>query len=398
MFEYWTRHGEITSGRWVCKPDGGSGRLRLYARDEIERLAQMIRERRQRRATGELPEGYVGRDAAAKMFGISPLTWKLWVRQRKVPAGKIISDLRGGRRSVYTLEELHRIREAMQTPDPSRPYRDPERPGAYVLPEGLVRREEAWEMFGVSKPTWERWERQGLMNCGEILSLAGGGRLKLYPLAELKRLLGALGRFAPPYPDPDRPGCVRVPMMGRGMKRREAIIDAADLALVEAGTCSCAGGGGESGCADVHVSFHTPGGGSVPLRRLIMGAAGPEQQVGHLNDDPLDCRRENLVVRTVAQRSYTTRKRKMVAGRPMTSRFKGVCWEWRTKSWRAGISCNGVARKLGRFRDEIAAAQAYDEAARELFGEHAWLNFPDGADARLANEAASREADSRAAA
>ena len=35
------------------------------------------------------------------------------------------------------------------------------------------------------------------------------------------------------------------------------------------------------------------GGRPVPLRRLIMGVAGREQQVGHLNDDPLDCRREN---------------------------------------------------------------------------------------------------------
>jgi hypothetical protein len=32
---------------------------------------------------------------------------------------------------------------------------------------------------------------------------------------------------------------------------------------------------------------------------------------------------------------------------------------------------------LGRFADEIDAAEAYDEAARKFFGEHAWLNFPD---------------------
>jgi hypothetical protein len=46
-----------------------------------------------------------------------------------------------------------------------------------------------------------------------------------------------------------------------------------------------------------------------------------------------------------------------------------------------------VHRHLGRFGDEIAAAQAYDEAARELFGEHAYLNFPDGVDAWLARDA-----------
>ena len=49
---------------------------------------------------------------------------------------------------------------------------------------------------------------------------------------------------------------------------------------------------------------------------------------------------------------------------------------------------DGKNRCLGRFRDEIAAAEAYDEAARELFGEHARPNFPDGIDARLEREAA----------
>jgi hypothetical protein len=67
------------------------------------------------------------------------------------------------------------------------------------------------------------------------------------------------------------------------------------------------------------------------------------------------------------------------------------------------VKKDGVLRNLGGFRDEIAAAQAYDEAARELFGEHARLNFPDGVDARLASEAASGlaasgEADARGAA
>ena len=44
---------------------------------------------------------------------------------------------------------------------------------------------------------------------------------------------------------------------------------------------------------------------------------------------------------------------------------------------------DGKNRSLGRFRDELAAAEAYDEAARELFGEYARLNFPDGVDAAL---------------
>ena len=42
----------------------------------------------------------------------------------------------------------------------------------------------------------------------------------------------------------------------------------------------------------------------------------------------------------------------------------------------AYIKKDGVMRSLGHFEDEIDAAEARDEAARELFGEHARLNFP----------------------
>jgi hypothetical protein len=42
-----------------------------------------------------------------------------------------------------------------------------------------------------------------------------------------------------------------------------------------------------------------------------------------------------------------------------------------------------VHRYIGRFDDELAAAEAYDEAARDVFGEHAYLNFPDGIDGAL---------------
>jgi hypothetical protein len=64
-----------------------------------------------------------------------------------------------------------------------------------------------------------------------------------------------------------------------------------------------------------------------------------------------------------------------------------VCRDKRRGLWVAYVAKDGVTRSIGRFRDELAAAQAYDEAARALFGEHARPNFPDGVDARLAAEA-----------
>jgi hypothetical protein len=94
----------------------------------------------------------------------------------------------------------------------------------------------------------------------------------------------------------------------------------------------------------------------------------------------------------VKQRSYNARKIRVVKGRPTTSRFKGVFWETQTKGWRAVIRVDGKNRSLGRFRDEIAAGVAYDEAARQWFGEHARLNFPDGVDAWLEREYAGERA------
>ncbi len=119
-----------------------------------------------------------------------------------------------------------------------------------------------------------------------------------------------------------------------------------------------------------------------------MGVVEKDIQVGHVNGDPLDCRRANLIARTIAQRSRGACKMRSLNGRPCTSRFKGVCFESWTKKWRANIVVDGKRHSLGRYGDEIAAAQAYDEAARRWFGKYAWLNFPEGVDKWLEREAA----------
>src|SRR4051812_1632223 len=88
----------------------------------------------------------------------------------------------------------------------------------------------------------------------------------------------------------------------------------------------------------------------VPLRRVIMGVDEAGLNVRHENGDPLDCRRENLVVRTVRQRARNNRKMKSFCGQPCTSRFKGVYWSHAMKRWYAHIQFNGKTRKLGHFR------------------------------------------------
>lgn len=60
-----------------------------------------------------------------------------------------------------------------------------------------------------------------------------------------------------------------------------------------------------------------------------------------------------------------------------TSTFKGVSYGTRDKKWRATIVADEVYKSLGYFSEEIDAAKAYDEAAKRLHGEFAFLNFPE---------------------
>jgi hypothetical protein len=50
--------------------------------------------------------------------------------------------------------------------------------------------------------------------------------------------------------------------------------------------------------------------------------------------------------------------------------YKGVDWDEINKKWRARIS----QKSLGRFMDKIEAAEAYNKAAIEKFGDFACLN------------------------
>jgi hypothetical protein len=213
---------------------------------------------------------------------------------------------------------------------------------------------------------------------------------KMYPLCEIERLLLRCGRKVLPYPDPQRPGVYRVPLSGNTARGREALIDADAVPLVRTRRWRFApsdvGRGGE-------VQTMNPAEG-VRLHDVVMGVTAGARDgeepfhIGFRNDDPLDCRRENLVVRTLTDTAANKRKQATFRGRPCTSRFKGVCWIQKRGKWFASIKKDRIARRLGYFRDEIAAAQAYDEAARELFGEHARLNFPKGVDAWLERAAA----------
>jgi hypothetical protein len=110
------------------------------------------------------------------------------------------------------------------------------------------------------------------------------------------------------------------------------------------------------------------GRGRILMHNLITGWG----RCDHINGDGLDNRRINLREATKSQNGAN--RRKSVPG--SASRFKGVSRHADGRQWRAQIGVNGEKVYLGLHPTEEAAARAYDDKARAVFGEFAALNFP----------------------
>jgi hypothetical protein len=147
-------------------------------------------------------------------------------------------------------------------------------------------------------------------------------------------------------------------------KGKFAIVDAADYEQVNAYKW-CATGSGRRVYACCHRN-----GGHLSMHRFLMNPPS-WLVVDHIDGNGLNNRRSNLRICTQQQNVHNSRPK------GKSSQYKGVCRDKSKNTWVVWVRHNGRNHYIGRFRDEIDAARAYDRKAYELFGEFAWLNFPE---------------------
>ena len=174
--------------------------------------------------------------------------------------------------------------------------------------------------------------------------------------------LAQIARQKPSLPDSNGARCIPL------TQGRFAIVDAEDYARLAKYKWSC------QKSKNNFYATRANGNARISMHREIMKA--PEGlQVDHIDGGGLNNRKSNLRLCTHAENVHNSR--------PMhnaTSKYKGVCWHKHKKKWCVSISKSGKRTYLGNFDDEIEAAVAYDRKAEQLFGEFAYLDFPEKAE------------------
>jgi hypothetical protein len=115
----------------------------------------------------------------------------------------------------------------------------------------------------------------------------------------------------------------------------------------------------------------------IYMHRLIMNTP-PGQEVDHKDRNGCHNWRENMRNCTHAENSENQSKQIIAS-----SKYKWVFWHKASNKWTANIGVNGRLFFLGTFRSDIAAAIAYNRAARKYFGGFANLNNIDEANINI---------------
>lgn len=108
---------------------------------------------------------------------------------------------------------------------------------------------------------------------------------------------------------------------------------------------------------------------TIRLHRFIMNLKNNSIFIDHINGNKLDNRKSNLRLCTKFQNNVN-----VPIGRNNTSGFKGVSFNKLRKKYYAGICYKKIQYHLGVFVNKIDAARVYNEKAKELFGDFAYLN------------------------
>lgn len=95
----------------------------------------------------------------------------------------------------------------------------------------------------------------------------------------------------------------------------------------------------------------------------------PKGEVHHKDGNKLNNQKSNLELVTT---SFNTQCRPV--GSNNTSGYKGVTWDKRLNKWRATIKVNFKQKELGRFKTIEEAVFAYNNAAKQYFGDSAYVN------------------------
>src|SRR5262245_56807959 len=95
------------------------------------------------------------------------------------------------------------------------------------------------------------------------------------------------------------------------------------------------------------------------MHRVILRLTGPKQQADHIDGNGLNNTRSNLRPATQLENGQNQQKNtsKAYAGRPTSSRFRGVSWEVCKQRLRAQLRLNGKQVFSRLFRTEVAAAR-----------------------------------------